>query len=116
MGQFDDVAELLAAADLHVSPAPDGAMQPILEAMSAGVASVAADVPLNRWLLGDAAGDQLVPPDDAKSTAAAIVRLLEDRDAAERLGSAGWERARSDFSLAVMVDGFCRVLEGASSS
>ena len=116
LGQFDDVAQLLAAGDLHVASGPDGAMQAILEAMAAGVASVGADVPLNRWLLGDAARDQLVPPDDAKALAAAIVRLLEDRDAAERLGAAGWNRARSGFSLAVMVDGFCRVLEGARSS
>ncbi len=111
LGQFDNVAELLAAADLHVSPAPDGAFQPILEAMAAGVPSVAAEVPLNRWLLGEAASGQLVPPDDAKAMAAASVRLLEDKEAAERLGAVGWERAKCEFSLPAMVNAFCRVLE-----
>ena len=111
LGQFDDVAELLSAADLHVSAGPDGAFQPIVEAMAAGIPSVAADVPLNRWLLGDTASEQLVPPDDAKAMAAAIVRLLEDRAGAQRLGKAGWERAKRNFSLAAMVDGFGLVLE-----
>ena len=111
LGQFDDVAQLLAAADLHVSAAPDGSLQSIVEAMAAGVPSVAADVPLNRWLLGEAASEQLVPPDDAKATAAAIVRMLENKESAERIGAAGWERAKCDFSLAGMVDGYCRVLE-----
>jgi glycosyltransferase involved in cell wall biosynthesis len=116
VGQFDDVGQLLAAADLHVSPAPDGAIQSVLEAMAAGVPSVATDVPLNRWLLGEAAAEQLVPPDDAKAMAAAIVRLLEDNEAAERLGAAGCNRARRDFSLKGMVDGFCRVLEAVRST
>jgi glycosyltransferase involved in cell wall biosynthesis len=111
VGQFDDVAQLLSAADLHVSPAADGALQPILEAMSAGVPSVAADVPLNCWLLGDAAAEQLVPPDDAKSMAAAIVRLLQDPESRGRLGTSNWERATRNFALPAMVDAFCRVLE-----
>jgi glycosyltransferase involved in cell wall biosynthesis len=111
VGQFDDVAQLLSAVDLHVAPGPDGGLQPILEAMAAGVPSVAADVPVNRWLLAEAAAEQLVPPDDAKAMAAAIVRLLQDTDAAERLGAAGWARATEEFGLSGMVDGFCRVLE-----
>ncbi len=115
LGQFDDVAGLLAAADLHVSTEPDGAFQPIVEAMAAGVPSVAAEVPLNRWLLGEGASEQLVPPDDAKAMAAAIVRLLEDRAAADLLGAAGWMRAKREFSLSGMVDGFTRVLQHSSS-
>jgi glycosyltransferase involved in cell wall biosynthesis len=111
LGQFDDVAQLLAAADLHASPSQDGNLQSILEAMAAGVPSVAADVPLNRWLLGEAASEQLVPPGDAKAMATAIVRLLEDKEAAARLGAAGSERAKCAFTMEGMVDGYCRVLE-----
>jgi glycosyltransferase involved in cell wall biosynthesis len=114
VGQFDDVGQLLAAVDLQVSPAPDGGLQPILEAMAAGVPTVGADVPLNRWLLDEAAAEQLVPLDDAKAMAAAIVRLLQDAEAAERLGTAGWQRANRDFCLSGMVDGFGRVLESVA--
>jgi glycosyltransferase involved in cell wall biosynthesis len=83
--------------------------------MAAGVPSIAADVPLHRWLLADAAAGSLVPPDDAKALAAAIVRLLEDRPTAERLGAAAWGRASRDFPMPAMVDAFLKVLEAATS-
>jgi glycosyltransferase involved in cell wall biosynthesis len=114
VGQFDDVAQLLAAADLHVSPVPDGSLQSVLEAMAAGVSSVASNISPICWLLGDAAEGSLVPPEDAKAMAAAIVRLLEDREAAARLGAAAWERASRDFGMSAMVDGYLRVLEAAT--
>ena len=84
---FDDVEGLLAAADVHVAPAADGSPQALVEAMAAGVPSVAIDVPLNRWLLGDDAAGLLVPPENAAALAAAIARLLDDPALAARLGA-----------------------------
>ena len=101
---FDDVEGLLAAADVHVAPAADGSPQAIVEAMAAGVPSVAIDVPLNRWLLGDDAAGLLVPPENAAALAAAILRLLDDPALAARLGAAGWQRAQAEFDLAKMVE------------
>ena len=65
IGMFDDVECLLGAADVHVAPAADGSAQALVEALAAGAPSVAIDVPLNRWLLGDEAAGLLVPPEDA---------------------------------------------------
>jgi glycosyltransferase involved in cell wall biosynthesis len=111
VGKFDEVAQLLSAADLLVSPAPDGGPRPILEAMAAGIPAVAADVPVNRWLLGDDAAGVLVPPDDAQALAAAIVELFDDAAAAERMGNAGWQRVQREFTLTAMADRLCEVLD-----
>ena len=74
--------------------------------MAAGVPSVAIDVPLNRWLLGDEAAGLLVPPENAAALAAAILRLLDDPALAARLGTAAWQRAEAEFDLGKMVEGY----------
>ena len=111
IGMFDDVACLLAAADVHVAPAADGSPQSILEAMAAGVPTTATDVPLNRWLLGDDAAGLVVPPDSAAALAAAILRLLDDPALAARLGAAGWQRAQAEFDLGTMVERYLQLFE-----
>ena len=117
IGMFDDVECLLAAADVLVAPAADGSPQSLVEAMAAGVPSVAIDVPLNRWLLGDDAAGLLVPPENAAALAAAILRLLDDPALAARLGAAGWQRAEAEFDLGKMVEGYCELFDcvGAKS-
>jgi len=115
VGMFDDVACPLAAADVHVAPAADGSPQAILESMAAGVPSVAIDVPLNRWLLGDDAAGLLVPPENTAALAAAINRLLDDRVLAEQLGTAGRQRVEAEFDLSKMVAGYLGLLERSLS-
>ncbi len=111
IGMFDDVEGLLAAADVHVAPAADGSPQAIVEAMAAGVPSVAIDVPVNRWLLGADAAGLLVPPDDTTALAAAMIRLLDDPALAARLGAAGQQRAETEFDLGKMIEGYLELFE-----
>jgi glycosyltransferase involved in cell wall biosynthesis len=111
IGMFDDVEGLLVTADVHVAPAADGSPQSVVEAMAAGVPSVAIDVPLNRWLLSDEQAGLLVPPENAAALAAAILRLLDDPALAARLGAAGQERAKTEFDLEKMVDGYLELFE-----
>ena len=111
IGMFDDVEGLLAAADVHVAPAADGSPQAILEAMAAGLPSVAIDVPLDRWLLGDDAAGLLVPAENPAALAAAITRLLDDPALAARLGAAGWQRAEAEFDLGKMVEAYRELFE-----
>jgi glycosyltransferase involved in cell wall biosynthesis len=111
IGMFDDVEGLLAAADVHAAPAADGSPQSLVEAMAAGAPSVAIDVPLNRWLLGDGAAGLLVPPENAVALATAILRLLDDPDLAARLGAAAWQRAEAEFDLGKMVKGYLELFE-----
>jgi len=111
VGMFDDVSGLLAAADVHVAPAVDGSPQAIMEAMAAGVPSVAIDVPLNRWLLGDDAAGLLVPLENTTAFAAAINRLLNDPVLAAQLGTAARQRAEVEFDLSKLVEGYRMLFE-----
>ena len=111
IGMFDDVECLLAAADIFVAPAADGSPQSLLEAMAAGMPSVASDVPLNRWLLGDDAVGLLVPPENTTAFAAAIGRLLDDPALAARLGTVAWQRAQAEFDLDKMVASYLGLFE-----
>jgi glycosyltransferase involved in cell wall biosynthesis len=86
--------QLYAGARVLVLPSLDeGFGLPALEAMSAGVPVVAA----NRGALPEVVGSggTLVDPDDIDGLAAAIERLVTDREWAEAQGRAGLERARA---------------------
>jgi glycosyltransferase involved in cell wall biosynthesis len=111
IGRFDEVECLLAAADVHVAPAAECSSQPLVEAMAAGLPSVAIDMPLQRWLLGEGDAGLLAPPDDAVALAAAILRLLDDRALAARLGANARQRAEADFDLKKMAEAYRDLFE-----
>jgi glycosyltransferase involved in cell wall biosynthesis len=102
-GVFDDLDALLGAADLAVVPAIEGAPLALVEAMAAGLPTVATDVPEHRHLAGDGQEALLVPPADAAALAAAVSRLLGDPALAAKLVRAAKARATRDFPLATMV-------------
>ena len=87
-GVFDQVEELLAAADLLLAPSPDGAPVALLEAMAAGLPSVAADTTANRSVLADGQEGLLLAADDADALAAGVTRLYHEPELAARMGHA----------------------------
>ena len=104
-GTFDNVDELLAAADLFVLPShQEGMSLALLEAMAAGLPIVATDVPGNRDLLSGGRHALLVPAGDPAALAAAIERLLDEPELGAHLGAAARERVAGEFSLAKCVD------------
>jgi glycosyltransferase involved in cell wall biosynthesis len=72
----------------------------LFEYMASGRAIVASDLPSIREVLHDGVDALLVPPGDPTALAAAIQRILDDRDLARRLAAAalkavpqyGWDR------------------------
>jgi glycosyltransferase involved in cell wall biosynthesis len=94
LGQREDVAQLLAAADIYCQP--NLAAEPFgivfIEAMQAGlpVITSAAGGPLE--IVDDSCG-LLVSPDDVCSLAAGLTGLIEDGVERRRLGAAGARRA-----------------------
>lgn len=88
----DELLDLQAASDTYVSaPANDGTAVSVLEAMAAGVAVVATDVPgIDPVILVHDQTALLVPPRDAAAIAAAVVRLGRDEQLRRRLA----DRAR----------------------
>ncbi|MEU9858402.1 glycosyltransferase family 4 protein [Streptomyces sp. NPDC047974] len=88
IGRRDDVAELLAAADIAVLPSRWEARSPLAqEALRLGVPLVATAVGGVPELVGDAA--ELVPYGDAAALATAVRGLLEDAERRMDLAAAG---------------------------
>ena len=102
-GVFDQVDGLLAAADLLVAPAAEGAPMALLEAMAAELPIVAADTAANRSVLADQQEGLLRP---AGNTVAILTAMgsSKEPDLAARLGIAARRRVETEFSLASMAD------------
>lgn len=96
-GRVDDaeLAARLASSDLYVSPALGGESFGIvlLEAMAAGAAVVASDLPGYRCVVTDGRDGRLVPPGDPTALAEAVSGLLDDPDTRRRLAAAGRRQA-----------------------
>ena len=76
----------------------------LLEAMLAGLPVVATRVSAVPEVVVDGETGLLVDPGDDRSVAAALGALLSDRTRAAKLGEAGLERARNEFSVARMTE------------
>ncbi len=113
-GRVGDVAAWLARAELLVHPARwEGFGLALLEAMLAGKPVVATRVSSIPEIVVDGETGLLVPPDDPDALAGAILRVLRDPG---RLGEAGLERAKSEFSVERMSRRTLAVYERALSS
>lgn len=92
LGHRDDVADVLRAADLVVSPARwEGQPLWLQEALRAGAPVVATSVGGTPEVLGDAA--LLVPGDDVQALAAAMDAVLQDPELRRRLSGRAVARA-----------------------
>ena len=104
LGWRDDVASLLAAADLFVSPSREETFgNAILEAMQQARPVIATAAEGGRYLLESDATGLLVPVGDVAALAGAIRRLLADPWLARRIGEAGREAWQSRFSEPAVV-------------
>lgn len=105
-----DALSLHKAFDIFVmSSVTEGLGTSLLDAMACGkpvVATTAGGIP---EVVVDGETGVLVPPRDHAAMAAAIVRLLQDRELRQRMGHAGLVRARRRFSAERMVQETVRV-------
>jgi glycosyltransferase involved in cell wall biosynthesis len=94
LGQRGNVARLLAAADIHCQPntGPEPLGITFIEALYAGLPVVTTAIGGALEIVDGSCG-MLVAPDDPAALAAALGRLIEDRELRERLGAAGPARA-----------------------
>ena len=112
LGQRSDVGALLAASDLVVLPSLyEGLPLSVLEAMAAGKPVIATSVGGVGEAIRDGESGLLVRPADPSALAAAIQGLLSDPIRAQRLGNAGRETVREQFSVDAMVRGVESVYE-----
>jgi glycosyltransferase involved in cell wall biosynthesis len=100
-GHVDDVMPLLDATDVLLHPTlVDAFPTALLEAMAAAVPIVASAVGGIPEIVDDGHTGTLVPaPPDSERVAAALSPLIEDAALRRRLGEAGRERFRRDFTV-----------------
>lgn len=87
LGHRDDVPALLAASTALILPSRwEGMPNVVLEAMAAGKAIVASEVEGTAELVSPGINGWLLPPEDPQLLAEAVVRLLSDPEAPDRMG------------------------------
>jgi len=93
------------AADLYTLVSfNEGFPCALVEAMSAGLASVVTDIPGNRQLIDDGQHGVLVPAGDSEALAAGLVRVIEDDALRGRMGEAARQRVLDNYSLDKTAD------------
>ena len=103
-GHRRDVPALLPAFDLYIQPSlHEGMPNTILEAMAAGLPVVATAVGGTPEVVVDGVTGLLVPPRDSNALVEAMAMLLSDQNLRYRMGRAGQERVKGQFSLERMV-------------
>lgn len=108
-----DLDRLLPAADLVVLPSfTEGLPNVALEASAAGVAVVATAVGGTPEVVADGETGLLVPPGQPDLLADAIGSLLDDPERRARLGVAGRQRMRQQFTFAAQAEAYQRLLAG----
>ncbi|MEM9585847.1 MAG: glycosyltransferase [Planctomycetota bacterium] len=112
-GHRDDVAQLLPHADLFwIGSEYEGQSNAVIEAMQAGVAVIASDIPGNRDLVTDDVTGKLVPTGDPAAIARASESLLQDPASRTRMGLDGQRRIESEFTVKAMVDAHATIYAG----
>jgi glycosyltransferase involved in cell wall biosynthesis len=104
LGSRTDVPAILAASDIFTLPSHfEGLPMSIIEAMLVGLPVVSTDISGPREQIIDGETGFLVPPARVAPLAAALLRLVGDRDLRVRLGAAGRARALLHFDEAVVL-------------
>ena len=105
LGRRNDIPEILACSDIGVLPSKaEGLPNAVLEYLAMGLPTVASNVGGNAEIIQDGVNGLLFPSGDGKGLAQALLRLLQEPELAHRLGRAGQEHVRKNFSFERMIE------------
>jgi glycosyltransferase involved in cell wall biosynthesis len=105
LGHHPNAARLMHALDLFVLPSwIEGLPITILEAMAAAKPVIATPVGGVPELVVDGETGILIPPQDVRALADAIIQLLENPELRTEMGQRVYERVRAQFSLSQMLE------------
>ncbi|MBX9634172.1 MAG: glycosyltransferase [Magnetospirillum sp.] len=107
---YDELPGMYAEHDVFVFPSVSETFgHPMIEALASGIPVIAADVPVNREVLGDAA--LYFTPFRPSELAQCLRRLDEDPGLRDRLVEAGRQRATASFNWNDHVERLLNLLE-----
>lgn len=111
-GAFDDVEEVLRAANLFVLPSYfEGLSISLMEAMAHQVPVIASNIAGNNDLIQSGTNGELVPAGDAAALSQAIQDALANPDKLERWAKAAHQTIQNNYSLSSMVDTHLKLFE-----
>ena len=109
LGHRGDIPDLLAAADVYAMPSLwEGLPMALLEAMFAGKAITASRASGMPEAIEEGKDGLLADPGDEAQLAGALAAFVHDPQLRARMGANARERARTEFSAAVMTDAYER--------
>jgi glycosyltransferase involved in cell wall biosynthesis len=95
-----DVPQWLKLADVFALVSlSEGFPCALVEAMSVGLASVVSDIPANQQLVQSEKHGLLPPAGDVSATAAALTRLLDDRESRSRMGAEARRSVKEQYAI-----------------
>ena len=114
-GRRDDMDEVLAAAAIVCLPSTygEGVPKVLLEALAAGRAVVATDIPGCREVIVDDENGVLVAPGDPDALARAVIALADDPARRARLGAAGRRLAEARLGVETIAQATLAVYRDA---
>ncbi len=116
-GFLENSVRVYPVLDLYVATSlKEGLPLSLVEAMGAGLAVVATDVPGHRDVMIHGETGLLVPPEDPGALADAISSLLVDPERRRRMGEAGRQRALKQFPIQPMIEATAEVYRQASKT
>lgn len=100
LGDRDDVPDILAAADVFAFPSVyEGLGGAVVEAMAMGLPVVCSDLPALREVVEEGCSGLMVEPEDPRSLAEALSRILDDPRMGSSFGNRGVEIYRERFTI-----------------
>lgn len=107
-GYRNDTYRFMCAADIAVLPSLcEGCPNIVLEAMACGTPVIASRVGAVQDIIENDETGIIVEPKDVEGLKKTLVRLMEDRELAKKMGERGRERVEKEFTW----DAICRELE-----
>lgn len=115
-GERKDPLSVVAFCDVFVMPSRwEGFGSMLIEAMSVGICSIAADCEIGPGeVIEHGLNGLLVPVGDSRSLAKAVKRVIEDESLRMRLAKNGRKTVEKHFSAQRMVDEYYKVLSDIS--
>lgn len=110
---FESLPDYFNACDLFVNPTirQNGYDLTILEAMACEKPVVVSNIGSVPTVIEDGVDGLLVPTGDIKKLAEAVIKVLTDKELAQRLGKAARKKILEKFSIESMVEGTIKVYE-----